>query len=36
MVDKIRLGRRILLLVLYSSYGGQGRVGMVDAYVCAV
>ena len=32
MVDKVRLG----WLVLYSSSGGQGKAGMVDAYVGAV
>ena len=36
MVDKVRLGRWMLMLVLYSSSGGQGKVGMVDAYVGAV
>ena len=30
MVDKVRLGWSMLLLVLYSSSGGQGRFGMVD------
>ena len=33
VVDKVRLGWRMLMLVLYSSSGGQGKVGMVDAYV---
>ena len=36
MVDKVRLGWSKLILVLYSSSGGQGKVGMVDAYVGAV
>ena len=36
MVDKVRLGWWKLILVLYSSSGGQGKVGMVDAYVGAV
>ena len=36
MVDKVRLGWTMLMLVLYSSSGGQGKVGMVDAYVGAV
>ena len=36
MVDKVRLGRWMRMLVLYSSSGGQGKVGMVDAYVGAV
>ena len=29
----VRLGWRILLLVLYSSSGGHGKVGLEDAYV---
>ena len=36
MMDMVRLGWWKLMLVLYSSSGGQGKVGMVDAYVCAV
>ena len=36
MVDKVRLGWWMHMLVLYSSSGGQGKVGMVDAYVGAV
>ena len=36
MVDRIRLGWRMLMLVLYSSSGGHGKVGMVEAYVGAV
>ena len=36
MVDKVRLGWWMLMLVLYNSIGGQGKVGMVDAYVGAV
>ena len=36
MVDKVGLGWRMLMLVLYSSSGGQGKVGMVDAYVGTV
>ena len=36
MVDKVRLGWWILMLVLYSSRAGQGKVGMVDDYVGAV
>ena len=36
MVDKVRWGWWMLMLVLYSSSGGQGKVGMVDAYVGAV
>ena len=36
VVDKVRLGWWMLMLVLYSSRRGQGKVGMVDAYVCAV
>ena len=37
MVAKIRLGWWMFMLVLlYSSSGGQGKVGMVDAYVGAV
>ena len=35
-MDKERLGWSMLLLVLYSSSGGQGKVAMVDAYVGAV
>ena len=36
MVDKVSLGWWMLMLVLYSSSGGQGEVGLVDAYVGAV
>ena len=36
MVDKVRLGWWILMLVLYSSSGGHGKVGMVDANVGAI
>ena len=36
MVDKVRLEWWMLMLVLYSSRGGQGKVGMEDAYVGAV
>ena len=36
MVDKVRLGWWMFMSVLYSSSGGQGKVGMVDAYVDAV
>ena len=36
MVDKLRLGWWMLMLVQYSSSGGQGKVGLVDAYVGAV
>ena len=36
MVDKVRLGWWMVMLVLYSSSGGQGKVGMVDAYFGAV
>ena len=36
MVDKVRWGWWMVMLVLYSSSGGQGKVGMVDAYVGAV
>ena len=35
-MDKVRLRWWVLTLVLYSSSGGQGKVGMVDAYVGAV
>ena len=35
-MDKVRWGWWMLMLVLYSSSGGQGKVGMVDAYVGAV
>ena len=31
----MRLGWWMLMLVLYSTYGGQGKVGMVDVYVGA-
>ena len=36
MVDKVRLGWWMLMLVLHSSSAGQGKVGMVDAYVGVV
>ena len=36
MLDKVRLGWWMLMLVLYGSSGGQGKVGMVDANVGAV
>ena len=36
MVDMVRLGWWILMLVLYGSSGGHGKVGMEDAYVGAV
>ena len=36
MVDMVRLGWWMFMLVLYSSSGGQGKVGMVDAYVGTV
>ena len=36
MVDKVRLGWWMLMLVLNSSSGEYGKVGMVDAYVGAV
>ena len=36
MVDKVRLGWWILMLVLYSSSGGHGKFGMVVAFVGAV
>ena len=36
MVDMVRLGWWMLMLVLYSSSGGLGKVGMEDAYVGAV
>ena len=36
MVDMVRSGWWMFMLVLYSSSGGQGKVGMVDAYVGAV
>ena len=36
MVDMVRLGWWMLMLVLYSSGGGHGKVGMVDAYFGAV
>ena len=31
----MRLGWRMFMLVLYSSSGGQGKVGMVDVYIGA-
>ena len=36
MLDMVRLRWWILMLVLYSSSGGQGKVWMVDNYVGAV
>ena len=36
MVDMVRLAWWMLMLVLYSSSGGHGKVGMVDVYVGAV
>ena len=33
MVGMVRLGWRMLMLVLYSSRGGHGKVGMVNVYV---
>ena len=36
MVEMVSLGWWMLMLVLYSSSGGHGKVGMVDAYVGAV
>ena len=36
MVEMVRLRWWMLMLVLYSSSGGHGKVGMVDAYVGAV
>ena len=36
MVDKVRYGWWMIMLVLYSSSGGQGKFGMVDAYVGTV
>ena len=36
MVDMVRLRWWMLMLELYSSSGGQGKVGMVDVYVGAV
>ena len=36
MVGMVRLGWWMFMLGLYSSSGGQGKVGMVDAYVGAV
>ena len=36
MVDMVRLGWWMLTLVLYSSSGGQGKIGVVEAYVGAV
>ena len=36
MVAKVRLGWWMFMLVLYSSSGGHGQVGMVDVYVGAV
>ena len=36
MVDMVRLGWWMLVLVLYSTSGGHGKVRMVDVYVGAV
>ena len=36
MVDKVRLGWWMFILVLDSSSRGHGKVGMVDAYVGAI
>ena len=36
MVDMVRLGWWMFMLELYSSSGGHGKVGMVNAYVGAV
>ena len=36
MVDMARLGRWMLMLVLYSPSGGYGKIGKMDAYVGAV
>ena len=36
MVDMIRFGWWMLIEVLYSCSGRQGKVGLVDAYVGAV
>ena len=36
MVGMVRLGWWMLMLVLYSSSGGHGKVGMEDAYVGTV
>ena len=36
VVDMVKLGWWMLMLVLYSSNGGQGKVWLVDAYVGAV
>ena len=36
MVEMVILGWWMLMLVLYSSSGGHGKVGMVDAYVGTV
>ena len=35
-MDMVRLGWRMLMLVLYRSSGGHGKVEMVDTYVGAV
>ena len=35
MEDMVSLGWCLLMLVLYSSSVGQGKVGLVDAYVGA-
>ena len=36
MVDKVSLGWWMPMLVLHSSSAGQGKVGIVDAYVGAI
>ena len=36
MVGMVRLGWWMFMLMLYSSSGGQGKVGLVDVYVGAV
>ena len=36
MVDSISLGWWMLMILLYSSRGGHGKVGMVDVYADAV
>ena len=36
MVDMVRFGWWMFMLVLYNSSGGHGKVWMVDAYVGAV
>ena len=36
MVDMVSLGWCMIMLLVNSSTGGHGKVGMVDAYVGAV